>query len=83
MSYIGSCLLIWDDLSGSDFRPNVTPYAGLSFVSTFDFDDLQLKKTSHYSNMQHIKLLPFGLHTNNSNAKNSQPNGSNANFSNN
>ena len=50
MSYIGSCLLIGDDLSGSDLRPNVTPYAGLSSVSTFDFDvddDILLKKTSY------------------------------------
>ena len=47
MSYTGSCFLAGEELSGSDFRPNVTPYAGLSSVSTFDFavdDDLQLKK---------------------------------------
>ena len=57
MSYTGSCFLEGDELSGSDFRPNATPYVGLSSVFTFDFtvdDDLQLKKTSHYNNMQHI-----------------------------
>ena len=44
MSYTGSCLLAGDELSGTDFRPNVTPYAGLSSVSTIDFtvdNDLQ------------------------------------------
>ena len=58
MSYIGSCLLAGDELSESDFRSNATPYAGLSSVSTLiDFavdDDLQLKKTSYYNNMQRI-----------------------------